>query len=399
VSPEPGSERRSVPTFIASQVVNDIGTWISRVAVLAYAYGATHSGVVEVFVLIADALPRVVLSPRLGRAAGRIGLRRAAQLSNAVQAGLVLCVLAAAPHVWVMIALLAVKASFDALYQVSALGLFPRLVANPELLMRRNAMLNMSSAAILAVGPAAGGVVYAAAGLNLGLSIDAGSFVAAALLLGLLPDAKAPAPAARPTTARTARWREPALLIVVANGVAAAAGGVFNGAMPVFLQGTLRLGPRAFGASFAAFGAGALAILVLMTFSRGLPTPRRLFATALVGSAVTVGAFAVARRLWEAALVLFLIGLFSALRGTSARTVVQHFVREGDLSTLGLYQSFVSGGLLAGMGVAAALIAFAGARTVLLASIPLYAAAVLIAIAVSRITPEKGPIRSASIAP
>jgi DHA3 family macrolide efflux protein-like MFS transporter len=377
-------EHRMISAFLASQIINECGTWISRIALLAYMYQRTGSGALVIAVLLADSIPRTLLSIPLGWMSSRIGARTSCLISNVGQAALILLVLLVAPNQVLILTLIAAKASFGTLYGVGSLSLIPNLVQNKANLMQRNSLLGAGSAITAAVGPALGGVIYGLDGLTLSIWLDAFSFLLSALLLIPLPEARGATASRHASRQRGIQeiWRSGAragALISIANGIAIAGGGILNSALPVFLQGPLKANPQTLGATMAAFGAGAIVISLSLSVIKKTHHYLLLFMVALSGSAATIFYLGFSRYLWLAALLLFLLGCFSAIRGMTARTSVQLSVSNDALGPIiGIYQSLVNGGLLTGMLIAAGLIIVFPATDVLLAASPFYLLALVI---------------------
>jgi hypothetical protein len=384
--------RRWPPTLAslaAAQVTNEVGTWISRIALLAFAYRTGHSGLAVVSVFVADAAPRVCLSLPAGDLVARFGPRLSCQAANLIEALLVGMLMMTAPNLGAMLALLAAKSAVDSWYQVGMLALVPRLVEDRSRLLQRNAVLGLGPALMAGVGPALGGMVAAAGGLRPALSADALSFTLSAGLLFAVPKrhaAIADHPRHRvarivPTLIGTAAGR-----ISVGNGLAAMGGGAFNAILPVFLQEQLALAPGAFGASVAAFGGGAFTVMALLSLlaAKGPPPPRAFFAS-LLGGGATIGLLSLVRGGGQAALLLAVIGGFSALRGASSRSSVQVVATTGGNEvTLGFYQATMSAGLLAGMLAASGLVSLVSPAVVLaLAAVP-YPVGLVVAMTASR---------------
>lgn len=160
---------RLVPVALAFAVL-DLTGHVTDLGIVA----AAQSVPLVVFVLLggvwADRLPRqlVMLSSDAVRAVAQ-GL-----------SGFLL--LEGVAHVWQLAGLQAVYGAAEAFFGPASTAVVPQTVEPPQL-QEANALLGLSSNVTAVLGPAVAGVIVATIGAGWGLIIDAGTFVASALML------------------------------------------------------------------------------------------------------------------------------------------------------------------------------------------------------------------------
>ena len=178
-----------------------------------------------------------------------------------------------------LVVLSAVVGVGDAFFYPAYRAIMPELLP-AELLTQGNAF-NSASQTIGAsfLGPAIGGVIVAAGGTSTAFAIDAGTFVVSALCLLMMAHVPAPALRADPS------WPTPAR----ASAGRCASAGSGTGSwppgwptsprsrrlavtIPLIVRDALHQGPAAYGATFAAGGAGGLLAAVV---AGRLGSPRR----------------------------------------------------------------------------------------------------------------------------
>ena len=88
-------------------------------------------------------------------------------------------------RVWHLVVLQMIYGAAEAFFRPAALGLVPQVVERDEI-QSANALMSLSMNIGMVVGPAAAGVLVAAAGPGVALAVDAGTFVVSAVALALL---------------------------------------------------------------------------------------------------------------------------------------------------------------------------------------------------------------------
>jgi MFS family permease len=266
------------------------GSGAALVALLLYAQRSQGTGVAVAAILIAISVPRL-LGPLAGTIADRTDLRRlmiGCDLGQTVLYGL----LALLPPFGAIIALTAVATLLTTAYGPARTALLPTLVEDRELLSA-NSLIGTAFNMQIAVGPLLGGLLFAAGGASLALSVNAATFALSALFTSLVPS----------PPSRAAEWesasgvisstregfeyamRNPFTRVVILTLLG---GLVFlamdNVALVFLVRDTLGGGPVAFGLASAAFGVGMVAgALALLGHKRFAPATLYLAGLAITG--------------------------------------------------------------------------------------------------------------------
>jgi MFS family permease len=324
---------RNFRLFFGGQLVSLIGTWMHQVArswlVLELTNSAFYVGVVAAL----GSLPVLLFSLYAGALADRMSklklilmTQTGAMILSFALAALVFTHTVSVWHIVVIAALIGVVNAFDVPGRQS---FFIELVGRDDLM---NAIaLNSSSFNVTRIlGPTAAGLLIGLVGVGACFLLDGFSFMAviAALLLVRIP------PFQRPTT-RPSAWAHIGeglryvtsdrriMALVVNIAVFSIFGYPFLVLLPVVAKQVLGKGAIAFGWMSSAVGAGALTgALLLAAFSRQLPKGRVLrWSSAIFG--LVLAAFATARTLPLALLVLVGLGFVMITNNATTNTLLQ----------------------------------------------------------------------------
>jgi Major Facilitator Superfamily len=370
--------------ILGAYTVNRLGTWIGLVTLLVAVFDHTHSAVAVAAVLLGgQALPAFVVPALVARVEAS---KRRGELSGLyfVEAAATAALAVLLWHFWLpAVLLLAALDGTAALAASALLRAEVARVARDEVQARRtgasspdesvdedvheaerraNAALNVAFSGTFVLGPAVGGVVFAAAGAPAALFIDAGSFlICGALLLDLHPHVEEAA--GDSVRARlSAAWKHineaPSLRGLLT--VEAVALLFFESGGPIevaYAESTLRAGGRGFGLLLSAWGAGG--VLGSVVFARLVKRP---LGTMLSAGALAIGVaylgFAAAPSLGLACIAALFGGVGNGLQWPSLISIVQRITPQqlhgrlmGAVESLGaLCLAF---GLLLGGGLVA----------------------------------------------
>jgi MFS family permease len=188
---------RNFRRFYAGYTTSLLGTAMSTVAV-SWAVLDTGGGAADLgYVMTAAVVPQVLFMVGGGVVADRFGRRRvmlgADALRCCAQATLALSLFAGRPAVWLFVALSAVRGTGEAVFG-PAFGALTVEIAPRDRLGDANALYGLASSATRIAGPALGGVLVALAGPATVIALDAASYGASVLALGLLRLPGRPAP-------------------------------------------------------------------------------------------------------------------------------------------------------------------------------------------------------------
>jgi MFS family permease len=301
-----------------------------EVALLAMAFRAKaelgHFGVAAI--LIAGAIPLFVLAPFAGLLVDRVATRPLLVVVTLVQAGL--CVgLAWAPSI-LLVPLIALLACGTAVSAPAWQALLPTLVDATQLPRAIGAMQSFAACAGLA-GPFLGGFLVATYGFHVPLLIDAASFVVLAAIPLVLHLNRVPAGAADGGFSPHEAFAGVRLVLhhpVIRSLLAlltlfVLALGVINVVEIYFITSALHAGPRGYGLLGVCFGTGMLVTASLSgQLSRRFPRPERPFVVACVVLCLGIGAFGLTTQLWEAAVLLVLVGAANAILSVNATVLI-----------------------------------------------------------------------------
>jgi len=305
---------RNFRRFYAGYVTSRLGTSMSGVAVVFAVLGSGGTAVDLGYVAAAQIVPQVVfvlgggvLADRLGRRPVMLG---ADALRCGAQAALAAALFAGRPQIWLFMLLAALVGTGEALFQ-PALDALTVQIAPGDALASANALTGAATAATAIAGPALAGVLVALAGPAPVIAVDAASYGASMLALGMLRLPGRAAAQARPLLREFGEgWRQftgrawlwlTTVQFALFNLITRAPYLVLG---PVLARDYLG-GARAWGLIQAASGAGSLLaglaalgrrparpLLTATLATFGYPVPCLLLALRAPGPAVAGGAFA-----------------------------------------------------------------------------------------------------------
>jgi hypothetical protein len=330
-APRPWALLRSGPfrnLWIASNL-SLVGDFFSYVALAWLVLQLTGSSLALGGVLVAQAVPRSILMAVGGAFVDRVSARVTMVGSMALRVAAVgpLAALVLTGHVqmWEVYTASALFGIVDAFFMPARSSILPRLVEDREL-EPANALLNVSSQAMVVAGPALAGVVVAAFGTGWAFAVDAACFALGVPLVLWLPAIRKTAEAVTPRSSirqdivagfRYA-WADIGIrvtLIIVA-AVDFGANGAIGVGLPTLAHGRFGAGAVGLGVLFAGWGLGATA----GAFGAGLVAPPRKMGLPIAAACGWIGlcviGIGVMPSLIPAVLVIVLAGLASGAINT-----------------------------------------------------------------------------------
>jgi predicted MFS family arabinose efflux permease len=205
-------QERQFRLFFTGNLTSNFGTQMAPVAiafaVLGEGYGATEVGLV----LMAQAIPLVVLVMASGVLADRLGPRvvmlGADVLRLAAHGTLAVLLLTGRPGLLVFIVVEVFVGVGDAMFGPAVTGLIPRVATGPRL-QQANALLAAGLSTGQVAGPAVAGIVVATVGPGWAVAADAATYLVSAICLALLHMPRVVASATESIVAQLAAgWRE-----------------------------------------------------------------------------------------------------------------------------------------------------------------------------------------------
>jgi MFS family permease len=352
-----------------SHILSTLAEALFFTGVVATVYAGTGSALQAVGVSVANTLPVTLLGPLAGVLVDRYPRQWVIAAGNLVRTALIGALLVwlgdGAAGVWTLYALTAGLATITAFYAPARQALLPALVPTDGL-VRANSLLMTTLLGTYAIGFGLGGLLITQLGFQTLVSIDAGLFLGAALLIGLVR-----APAAGTATGKERlpvfsavaeglaylRRHHLARALITMETLEHVPHGMWtSGLMLVFTERALGGDAAGWGYQNSAFFIGQL-LGALLTLSLSVRLARRpgwaIILNAFLCSVITL-AYAVSPSLAVAIVVNFMFGPAFAARDVAQDSLLQATVESGLLGRVYATRSMLAhtAFLLAGFGFA-----------------------------------------------
>lgn len=331
---------RNYRLYFAGQVVSLSGTWMQNVAQAWLVLQLTNSSAFAVGALsLCQFGPYALFGLFGGSLADRLDARRtlvftqtASMLTAAALAGLALTHSA---QVWEVFVIAAAAGSVIILDTPVRQAFTIQMVGRAELpnaIALNSSLFNASRI----FGPALAGLLIATTGVGICFLLNSLSFIAVVVALLLMRDSELYPINRGDTRPRVLRgvgeglgyaWRTPSVrLVLLVMLVIATLAVNFNVLLPVLTAHTLMSGPEVFGLLSAAFGVGALTgALISASLSRANLSVMLLAALGFGASLLLLGAV---NSVWQACVVLVLVGAGFSLYGSQSNSSLQMVVPD-----------------------------------------------------------------------
>lgn len=363
-----------------AQIISDFGDSLTIFTLLFLAQRLTGDETAVATVLIASALPTLLVGLVAGVWVDRWNLKRVMVASDVIRAGLVLGLLAVdASRLWVMYVIVFLLASTGTFFRPARQALMPRVVTGEQLLSA-NSVNEVTRVVAYTAGTAVSGLLVGLTGaFGPVFLIDSLTFVVSALLVARVVTAAEPARDHGDTAAGVLSELREGVRIMMASrwlsGVLVGATlamfglGAINGLIVPFVVGDIGLSESWFG---LLEGAQSLGVVVAGTLTAILAAhfrPSSLISAGLVAVGVVVAGFAGVQGLLGLTVLMLLVGLAVAPVQASAATIMQ---REAPPRVLGRAASALSAGTtgaqVGSLAIAGTLASLMGVRAVFLLS-------------------------------
>ena len=374
------SSSRDVQVASLGRAVSVVGDEVALVALLLWASTAGHGPALVAALVLAAAVPQLLLAPVSGLAADRLPVRHLVVVTALVQAALCVGLALVLPDgaVAAVVALVLLRAAGQSFLGPAWQTWVPSLVPAERLTAALSTVQTATATAAL-VGPLLGGLLVAGAGARWALLLDAATFVLialAALAVAQVPDRSSGVgnPQGRERGELTAGLRvvaaDPVIrgfVVVVATVVLAL--GALNVAEVFLVTQEIGAGPTAYGVLATIFAAG---LMVGSWLARRVGGDRAA-AVALVGGTLLMACAAVllglAPTVLVAAVAAALIGAGNGLLNVLGQVLM---VRRAPREVLGrvvsVLQAVVGAGALVATAAGGLLLTTVGSRTVVVGS-------------------------------
>ena len=330
----PALKSRPFRLFWFGQMISLTGTWVQSVAQQWLVLQLTHSAFQVGLVVTVQFLPLLLLVLFAGAVADRMNKRLLLLLTQVLSmllaAVLGTLILLHVVQYWQILVIAACLGTVNAFYVPARQSFVPELVNRKDLLNAVALNAAIFSAARV-IGPAIGGLLYAATGPAWVFYINSISYIAVIAGLLMIKSVHTSASAQRDPGTYLAALSEgfryigshTRVWVILALVVIASLFALnFQTLLPVFANYQLHLGSSGFGALLTAQGAGSLiAAVTLSIWSRHTFTRHLIYGGAITFLILEL-AFAVVRNVALALVILLLIGFFMTLFTTTANSRV-----------------------------------------------------------------------------
>lgn len=332
---------RSFIFFATGQTVSLLGIYMSAVALPWYVLTTTNSPTRMALVLFAQTIPIALFGIPAGVLVDRVNLKRLMVIldaGRAVSIGLipVLAWMNALDY-WMIVALAFTAGLLAAPYHGAKLALIPALVGEEEAdLATANTILHTGMNGMSIGGPVLAGLLIPLIGNGAVLLVDAGSYAAAAILIGLwvrhehsgVPETERSHPWSEMLEGVRYAWGNDFVRLTLVLGALAGLAFwlAFDAGMPVFTRDILGKGPETLGFLMGAWGVGAVAGMgVFGLADKRISIPRVVKLTiTLTCLALAAAVPPLTQALVASAAGFFFAGLFDGPSGVMVHTILQH---------------------------------------------------------------------------
>lgn len=324
------------------------GAWMIRIALPVYIYEATGSALATGALLISGAVPSIVLGSVAGVFVDRWDRKRTMVVTTALTAIIFAPLLFVRTHdlLWALYLVRFCESTIGQFYGPAETALLPQLVREDQL-PSANALNALNNNLGRLVGPALGGVVFAASGVTGAILAYVAALVAAVLLLQMVR-AQVPKRLSPETGVAASAWRRfwtewlagiavifrspPLRVIFTLIAITAVGEGIFAVLFVVFVQLVLRGGAPELGLLFSAQAAGGLiGGVVVVGLAQALNPRVMLGLGAVLFGLIDLAIFnypVLTPSLIPAVVLFVLVGLPASAMEPSFTTIVQRATGE-----------------------------------------------------------------------
>ena len=357
---------RNYRLFFTGQTLSLVGTWITRVATGWLVYRLTGSELLLGLVSFCGQIPTMLLAPLAGVLVDRTDRHRLLVITQVLSLlqSLALAVLTLEGAItvkWVL-GLQVVQGIINAFDTPARQAFVVEMVDDradlPNAIALNSAMVNGSRI----IGPSIGGVLIALVGEGWCFMADAVSylFVVASLLLMQVKRTSAPAPEAHLLEELRDGWQYvygsiPIRTALIVLAIVSTVAMPYTVLMPAFVDNVLHGGPNTLGVLMASTGAGALGGGVYLASRSTVVGLGRVMMYSTLAFGAGLIAFAFAKTIWVALIILPVAGGAFMVLLASTNTVLQTLVadkmrgRVMAFYTMAFFGTAPIGSLLAGV--------------------------------------------------
>ena len=364
--------------FWAAQVASDFGDNLTALSLLILIQRLTGSTVAIAGLMIAIALPALVIGVMSGVYVDRFDRRRVMIVSDFLRALIVplFILVDSASLVPIIYVIAFVQASIGTMDNPARSAILPRIVGH-ESLLAANSVSQTSRIIFNLLGTAAAGILASLSStLAPAFIVDALTFLLSALLVTRIrtkgkPETETVGRAWDDLTVgfRVMLGSRPLIGVLVGAGVAMLGLGAVNVLAVPFIIGDLQISEAYFGLIELAQVLGMIVSGSLVAVIAGRLKAPRLVTFGLVGVGVAIGSLSLTYEIWQLAPILFAVGLFVTPTQAGVTTLTQTLVADSMRGRVGgALNALVSAATVLSMGVAGVAAAAIGTRNVFVAA-------------------------------
>ncbi|GHO49470.1 MFS transporter [Ktedonospora formicarum] len=177
-------KNRNFSLLWLGQVISMCGDFFMYIAVPYFVYQLTGSVLQTGITVIAETLPRVLLSSLAGVFVDRWNRRWTMLTADLLRAVVLLLMLLvhSADQLWLIYVAIATQAIISQFFTPASMALIPSLVEQ-EQLMAANSLSSLGQSITRLIGPAVGGILFTALGLTGTVLMDSATYVFSALMI------------------------------------------------------------------------------------------------------------------------------------------------------------------------------------------------------------------------
>ncbi len=319
--------------LLLAQSTSEIGNWFNNIALMAFVYSKTSSGLMISLALLSEAVPALVLSPFSGAIADRFDKKKIMIITDIARALLALLFLFADTVFWSLFLvkfLLSINTSF---FKPARQAVTHNIVKS-ENLITANSLSSMVWGTMSIIGATLGGIVSALVGYEIAFVLNAFSFLISAYFTKKMqvnvPPKEAKSVSMKSDIIEGYRFvvKTPIVFSMLFMGMAwGFVGGAFMVLLPIYGAGVFDAGDLGIGTLYAIQGAGILAggLIVNKLTRSNVYRMKTVYGWSYFFQGLLFVAFALTGNLLVGGIVLFFMRITGGFIIPVDSTLIQHY--------------------------------------------------------------------------
>jgi MFS family permease len=319
--------------LLFAQATSELGSWFNSIALMAFVYARTESGLMVSLALLADAVPSLLLSPFSGVIADRFDKRKIMIATDLIRAVLALLFLFVDRYFWSLFLIKFLLSANNSFFKPARQASTHHVVRS-ENLIRANSLSSMVWGSMSIIGASLGGILSAAIGYQMAFVLNSLSFLVSAYYISQIK-------IEIPTIATPVRniWRDivegyhfmlrtPMVYSMIFMGMAwGFVGGAYMVLLPIYGAGVYHQGDFGIGILYAVQGAGVLigGLLVGKLAQGKIQRMKTIYGWSYLFQGLFFVIFALTDTLVVGSIVLLLMRITGGLIIPLDSTLLQHY--------------------------------------------------------------------------